>query len=255
MPGHVEGLEGEHGFDLARAREEMRLAGHPVEQVGERWIARGLEQPIDVWVGAGETGRAYGELIQHDLAAIGLDIRIRQVAFPVYLAETARRRTVSLFLTGWSADYPDPSNFFDTLFHSRSISDTGSQNRAFYASPALDALLDRARVEPDHARRMAMYAEASRMVVDDAPWAFVFSNLVTDAWQPYVRGYRVHPVWRPLYRDVWLDLPRRRARSEDFAAEADQAHVHATRASNRHGTPASFAAATLPPGASPGGPS
>jgi ABC-type dipeptide/oligopeptide/nickel transport system permease subunit/ABC-type transport system substrate-binding protein len=219
MPGYVPGLAGEHHLDLERAREEMRLAGHPVEREGERWIARGLEAPIEVWVGAGETGQAYGELIQHDLAQIGLDIRIRQVAFPVYLAETARRRTVPLFLTGWSADFPDPSNFFDTLFHSRSISETGSQNRAFYQRPELDALLDRARVEPDRTQRMAMYAEASRMIVDDAPWAFVFSNTVTDVWQPYVRGYRVHPVWRPFYRDVWLDLPRRRASAEDFAGE------------------------------------
>ncbi len=223
MPGFVEGLEGEHHHDLERARAEMREAGHPVERVGERWVARGLEEPIEVWVGAGETGRVYGELIQNDLAAIGLDIRIRQVAFPVYLAETARRRTVRLFLTGWSADYPDPSNFFDTLFHSRSISDTGSQNRAFYSRPDLDELLDRARVEPDRTRRMQMYAEASRIVVADAPWAFVFSNLVTDAWQPYVRDYRVHPVWRPLYRDVWLDLPRRRASPEDFVEAATDA--------------------------------
>ena len=57
------------------------------------------------------------------------------------------------------------------------------------------------------------------MVVDDAPWAFVFSNTVTDVWQPYVRGYRVHPVWRPFYRDVWLDLPRRRASAADFAPD------------------------------------
>ncbi|GAB4207087.1 MAG: ABC transporter substrate-binding protein [Sandaracinaceae bacterium] len=243
MPGHVEGLEGEHHFDLDRARAEMRAAGHPVERIGSRWVARGLETPIEVWVGAGETGRVYGELIQHDLAAIGLDIRIRQVAFPVYLSETARRRTVPLFLTGWSADYPDPSNFFDTLFHSRSISDTGSQNRAFYASPELDALLDRARIEPNHEARMAMYAEASRRVVADAPWAFVFSNLVTDVWQPYVRGYRVHPVWRPFYRDVWLDLPRRPARPEDFADAA------ASQAVGGH----AFLDVCLPPGAPFGG--
>lgn len=208
LPGHVPGLAGEHHHDLDAALEQMRVAGHPVERVGERWVARGLEEPIEVWVGAGDTGQAYGELIQHDLARIGLDIRIRQVAFPVYLAETSRRGTVALFLSGWSADFPDPSNFLDSLFHSRSIREAGSQNRAFYRNAELDALLDRARAEPDRALRMRLYAEASEIIVGDAPWAFVFSNVVTDTWQPYVRGYQVHPVWRPLYRDVWLDLPR-----------------------------------------------
>lgn len=216
MPGHIPDLPGAHRFDLERAREEMRLAGHAVERVGGRWVARGLEEPIEVWVGSGETGQAYGELIQNDLARIGLDVRIRQVAFPVYLAETGRRQTVRMFLTGWNADFPDPANFFDSLFHSRSIAETGSQNRAFYSNPVLDALLDRARIETDRERRLAMYAEASRIVVEDAPWAFVFSNVVTDASQPYLRGYRPHRVWRPFYRDAWLDLPRRRARPEDF---------------------------------------
>ncbi len=31
-----------------------------------------------------------------------------------------------------------------------------------------------------------------------------------ERWQPYVRGYRPHPVWSEDYRNVWLDLPRRR---------------------------------------------
>lgn len=209
MPGHFEDLEGDQHYDLDAAREEMRIGGHPVERVDGRFVARGLEAPIEVWVGAGDTGRAYGELIQNDLAAIGLTIEIRQVAFPVYLTETGRRHTVGLFLTGWSADYPDPSNFLDTLFHSRSIHESASENRTFYSNPEVDALLDRARVEADREARMALYRQAEEIIVHDAPWAFAFSNLVTDVWQPYVHGYDVHPVWRPLYRDVWLDLPRR----------------------------------------------
>ena len=57
--------------------------------------------------------------------------------------------------------------------------------------------------------RAAIYREASQIIVADAPWAFVMSQSQYEAWQPYVRGYRYHPVWSNMYRDVWLDLPRR----------------------------------------------
>jgi hypothetical protein len=44
----------------------------------------------------------------------------------------------------------------------------------------------------------------------DAPWAFLSNDLGAELWQPYVMNYRPHPVWKENYRDVWLDLPRRR---------------------------------------------
>ena len=208
LMGYDADLPGAHHFDLERAREEMRLAGHPVTRQGDRWVAEGIG-PVSLWVGAGDTGRVYGELAQQDLAQIGIEVEIRQVAFTTYLTETGRPGQVQIFLGGWSADFPDPANFLDVLFSSASIHEEGSENRSFYSNPELDALLARARVERDRDARRQLYREASAIVVRDAPWAFVFANLRQQAWQPYVR-YRPHPVWEYSFRDVWLDLPRQR---------------------------------------------
>lgn len=219
LDGYDSDLPGRQHFDLARAREEMERAGHPVREVDGAWVAEGIDE-VELWVGEGGTGRAYGELAQHDLAQIGIRVRLRQVAFPIYLAETGTRGRVQMLMGGWSADYPDPSTFLDALFHSRSIHDTGSENRAFYRNDALDALLDAAHVERDPAARAAMYRRASQMVVEDAPWAFVFSQTTFEAWQPYVRGYTPNPVWSQLYRDLWLDLPRQRLAALLFGEDA-----------------------------------
>src|SRR5690606_2724345 len=97
LPGFEEDLEGQHTYDLARAREEMRLAGHP----------NGLDEPVEVWVGEGDTGRAYGELVQQDLRAIGIQVEIKQVAFPIWLQETGKPGTAQMLIAGWSMDYPD----------------------------------------------------------------------------------------------------------------------------------------------------
>lgn len=200
LPGFDENLEGQHRYDLERAREEMRLAGFP----------NGLSEPVEVWLGEGDTGRAYGELIQQDLAAIGITVRLKQVAFPIFLQETGKPRTAQMVFTGWNMDFPDPSNFLDILFHSRAIHEQDSENKAFYSNPELDRILDQARIERDRDRRLELYRRASRIIVDDAPWAFTSSDISMEMWQPYVRNYRPHPVWSNFYRDVWLDLPRER---------------------------------------------
>jgi len=202
VPGHIPNLEGAHTFDLERAREEMRLAGHP----------DGLDEEVILVMGDGDASRITGELIQSDLARIGIRVKLRMLSFAAFLQETGKRGRVQMLFSGWNMDFPDPANFYEPLFHSRAIADENSQNRAFYANPDLDALLDEARAETDHAERRAMYAEAARILVDDAPWAFVYSPMLLEVWQPYVRGYEPHPVWSQDYRSIWLDLPRSRVR-------------------------------------------
>ncbi len=200
LKGHDPELPNRQRFDLDKAREEMRLAGYPDGYPGQ----------LEVMMGESDASRFFGELLQSDLRKIGIDLRIKQVSFPVYLQQTGKRRTVSMFSSGWNLDFPDPSNFLDPLFHSRSIHDDHSENRSFYSNPELDALLDAARAERDMAKRWAMYRRANDIVARDAPWAFTYYPLQMEAWQPYVRGYRPHAIYSQDYRDVWLDLPRRR---------------------------------------------
>ena len=208
-------LPGRQVHDLARAREEMALAGHPVRcqprgSDGETCVAEGLEEEFELWIGEGPTGQAYGVLAQQDLASIGLRARLRPVSFPVYLEQSGRPRTVAMLFGGWSMDFPDAASMLEPLFHSRGATETNASNRTFYRNPELDAVLDAARVERDPERRTAMYRDASRILVDDAPWAWIMSNTKYEAWQPYVRNFHPHPVWDEFYRDVWLDLPRQR---------------------------------------------
>lgn len=188
-------------YDLDKAKEEMRLAGYP----------GGLPTPVTVWVGESPTSQFYGELLQADLAKIGVQVVIKPVAFTVYLKESGKPGRVQMAFTGWSQDFPDPSDFLDILFHSRNIHEEDSENRSFYRNPELDALLDQARTEQDPTERRRMYEKANDIVARDAPWAFLYYPKEFQSWQPYVRGYRLNPVWSHDYRDVWLDLPRREA--------------------------------------------
>lgn len=186
-------------YDVSVARREMALAGHP----------HGLPDEVTLWVGEGETGGIYGDLIQADLARIGIRVRQRPAAASIYYAAIGRRHTAQLAIDGWQMDYPDPSNFIEPNFHSRSIQEEQSSNHAFYRNAEVDRMLDHAKVEGDRAARLALYQQAEDQVLRDAPWAFLYTPLNIFATQPWVRGWTPHPVWNDYFGDAWLDLPRR----------------------------------------------
>jgi peptide/nickel transport system substrate-binding protein len=160
------------------------------------------------------------QLLQQDLAKIGLRIEIRIVNFPTFQALTRRRGKVAFAETGWNMDFPDPSDFFEPLFSSKSINDEDSDNTSFYKNARVDELLEEAHHELDARARDDLYEKANAIVCDEAPWAFTHSNQWYDVWQPYVRGFRTHPVWTQQVRDVWLDREDERRRAAFGTAPA-----------------------------------
>jgi hypothetical protein len=113
---------------------------------------------------------------------------------------------VSRDAAGWTADFPDPTNFFDPRFHSQAITPTGSTNDSFYASSQLDTLLDAARQELEPSKRAAIYRRAERILYDDAPWIWDYHRVTIEVTQPYVRNFELHPIWLRDYTSAWLDL-------------------------------------------------
>lgn len=211
-PGYEEDLATRQMYDPERAREELRLAGYP----------NGLPEPITVWIGETPGALKSAQLWQQDLAEVGIPIVLRQVSFATYLQETAKPNTVQAFTSAWHMDFPDPSNVLDVLFNSASIRAENSENRSFYRNPELDAILNRAHAEVDPEARIALYRQANAIVARDAPWAFLYNTLEMEVWQPYVKGYRPHPIWSNDYRQVWLDLPRHRVDPNTHWVDVDR---------------------------------
>ena len=109
-------------------------------------------------------------------------------------------RRYPFFSAGWIGDYPDSQNFLDLLFHSGS-----SQNHTGYSNPEVDGLLEQARVETDPERRTALYREAERLIVADAPWVPLTHGAVNVLVKPHVRGYRATGAISPWLHHVALE--------------------------------------------------
>lgn len=201
VAGHDPAFQGQH-HDLEKARELMRKAGYPYDpSTGQG----GYPETIDYYCPANSLESVAAELFQQQLQRIGVRINIKAISWGAYLAVTSRRKSTRMGAEGWSADFDDPSSFFDPILSTEAIQDEGSQNRAFYSNPELDQLLHRARREMDPVVRRQLYARADAIVRDDAPWAIIYGARQFDLHQGYVQGYEPHPYAYQDVRSVWID--------------------------------------------------
>ena len=102
-------------------------------------------------------------------------------------------------------DYPDPSDFLDTLFNGNRITDEGCQNMAFYNNPQVNILLAEAATckEPD--RRLRLYQAAEQTMLADAPVVPLYYQQVFALRQPWLHGVHLHPVLYFRFERMWLD--------------------------------------------------
>jgi oligopeptide transport system substrate-binding protein len=154
------------------------------------------------------TDGGIGSYIGSDVAALAqmwkqdldVEITIENIEPNYYYDQIYSGNHGQLFGGGWCADYPDPENFADVLFH------TGSeQNNGGYSNPELDRLLEAARVEQDVTRRIGMYQQAEQIIVDDAPVLFKVHSLSYMLVKPYLKGFVLTPIDVPLERYMWLE--------------------------------------------------
>ena len=131
---------------------------------------------------------------------LGVEVEIQQVEWATYLQDLNQQKFQAYAGLGWQADYPDPQDFLDILFHTES-----SLNHGMYSNPELDKILEEARIEPDVNRRIELYNIAEEMIVQDAPWLPLWYTgeryvLIKD----YVEDYRVTPMIVPKLKEIKL---------------------------------------------------
>ncbi len=143
------------------------------------------------------TTSGYGSYVDAEAAALaqmwkqnlGVEITVENLQPDVYFEEINAGHHGQLVSNGWCADYPDPQNFADVLFHT-----DAEMNQSNYSNPELDQLLEEARVEKDINKRIEMYQEAERIIINDAPALFLMHDIDYVLVKPRVKGYVLTPI-------------------------------------------------------------
>ncbi len=177
-------------FDPAKARECLARAGYP----GGKGFPK-----IEILFNTSEDHRRIAEAIQamwHDV--LHIDVQLANQEWASYLKATTELR-YDVTRRSWIGDYLDPNTFLAMW-----ITGDGN-NRSGWSDPRYDALIRDAALEVDAAKRMAMLAEAERLVLADGPVIPIYHYSTNELVKPYVRGiYRTALDIHPLTH-VWID--------------------------------------------------
>ena len=176
MPGFNDSLVG-YRYDPARARRLLAQAGYPNGQ--------GLPTLL-LQLGNSARTAAIAEAVQEQWREIGINVELRQVDFPQHLS-MVRSGELALWRTSWIGDYPDPENFL-ALFITSTIAPNGP-NTTRISRPDIDSLYE-AILDPTRSsqERRQIATAIERIVLDEAPWVFLYYQVVLRVVHPHVKG-------------------------------------------------------------------
>ncbi len=193
FPGYDESVRG-YEFDPVRARQLLAESkyGGDLENLPTITITTpgnfGANVSLDMEV-----------ILQMWERNLGITAEFQQTEYATFLKDLHKGR-FQMFDIGWIADYPDPENFLDILFHSES-----TNNHTHYSNPDVDELLMQARVETDANVRYSLYNQAEQQILDDAPWVPLwFDGERKLLVKPNVHDYLLPPLIIPRYRFIYL---------------------------------------------------
>jgi peptide/nickel transport system substrate-binding protein len=111
--------------------------------------------------------RLLGEVLQDEWHRVGIELDLRPLEFATFFADITRGN-FQLYTLRWVGANNDP-DFFEFAFGSHRVPPAGA-NRGRYRNAQLDALVDRARVEPDREKRRAIYSQVQQIIATDLPY-------------------------------------------------------------------------------------
>lgn len=174
-------------YDPEQARAMLEEAGY----------GDGFSMEIMTAIGFEETLRG-AQVIQQQLAEIGIDVTIDNIEFSEWLERQAAGE-FDAFMLSWLGLTDVESYFYLQHRTGNSFNFTG------YSNPEFDALVDEGRTIDDFDERYAIYQQANQILVDDAPYIYLYVKQEVKAYAPYVKGFSTRPDSAVNFWTVWLD--------------------------------------------------
>jgi oligopeptide transport system substrate-binding protein len=138
-------------FDLIEAKRELRESG----------VDLSLPVSLDLAMENRDKTLVLAQYIQEELKKnLGLSVTLQPFDHKTFRSQL-ELHAYPLFENSWSADYPDPDNFFSVF-----LSGSGN-NRTAWKSPRYDQLVLDARYSQNAKTRQTDYLEAQKILIED----------------------------------------------------------------------------------------
>jgi ABC-type transport system substrate-binding protein len=204
-PGHKTQAQ---AYDPAAARALLERFGYKDRDGdGYRELPDGKSLVIEQWSSPTSRAREYDELWKKSMDAIGIRMVFKKDKVPE-LRKMARAGKLQMRQDGWNADYPDAENFMQNLYGPN----IGQTNDSRFKLPEFDRLYEAAKKLPDSSERTKLYDRMTDLVVAYAPWRLTHHLLEDHVIQPWVVGYKAHPLRSDIWKYLDIDESKRSER-------------------------------------------
>ncbi|MFM1653499.1 ABC transporter substrate-binding protein [Brevibacillus sp. B_LB10_24] len=134
--------------------------------------------------------------LQAFMADIGVKLNLQKVAYAT-MREMIDKGEFDLCLGVWSPDFGDPYMFMNYWFDSNNFGLAG--NRAFYKNDQVDQTIRKATSINDQAERTKLYQEAQKIVIDEAPYIYLYQKDFLLPVSKNVKGFVYNPMLEGIY--------------------------------------------------------
>jgi oligopeptide transport system substrate-binding protein len=191
MPGYNANLQGLN-YDVAKAKSLIATS---------KYGSVSNLPPITLTISGygGNIPEYLGAILQDWRENLGVQVSVRQLE-PDIFSYSLKEEADQMYVSGWIADYPDPQNFLDILFHTGAEYNTGN-----YSNPEVDDLLDRAGIEQNESIRFSLYQQAEQKIVDEAACLPLWFGKTYILVEPYVKNYNLDIQGVPTLKEVTIN--------------------------------------------------
>jgi len=182
FPGYYETELEEQIFNPDIGKTKLTQAGYPG--------GRGLPQ-ITLEYRSDARTKTRAEAIQNIYQqTLGININLQPVEAKELVARRKKNDTYpQMVLGGWCQDYPDPQDWYTTVFNSKgTVEHNGWKNAQF------DTLTEQADIQQDPGIRRELYRQAAQILLTETPVFMMYWAVVWQLVSPRVQGFITDPL-------------------------------------------------------------
>jgi len=174
--------------DVDKAKSLLDDAGYP-DPDGD---GPAFRLTLSLKTSTSEVYRVQAAALQQQLAEAGIRIELRSYEFATLFSDVIRGNVqlYTLIFTGGSVADPD---ILRRVFHSSQVPPNGF-NRAHYANPEVDRLLDLASASVDEEERRRAYVQAQQLIAFDVPMVSLWARTNVAVARATLAGVRLTPI-------------------------------------------------------------